>query len=106
MAELKQAAKAKISMSQILIQKRAHQIVKHGHHQTAHFFMGQNDYHLGDAVSFNYVSSSPLTHLKITNGSLCHVVVDYPTPSEGWGHGGTPWSPRSRATLQGLDQRS
>ena len=33
------------------------------------------------------------------------VVVGYPTPSEGWGHGGTPWSPRSRATPQGLDQR-
>ena len=35
-----------------------------------------------------------------------NVVVDYPTPSEGWGHGGRPWSPRSRATPQGLDQRS
>ena len=23
------------------------------------------------------------------------VVVGYPTPSEGWGHGGRPWSPRS-----------
>ena len=34
------------------------------------------------------------------------VVVGYPTPSEGWGHGGKPWSPRSWATLQGLDQRS
>ena len=34
------------------------------------------------------------------------VVVGYATPSEGWGHGGTPWSPRSRATPQGLDQRS
>ena len=34
------------------------------------------------------------------------VVVGYPTPSEGWGHGGRPWSPRSRATSQGLDQRS
>ena len=34
------------------------------------------------------------------------VVVGYPTPSEGWGHGGRPWCPRSRATLQGLDQRS
>ena len=32
------------------------------------------------------------------------VVVVYPTPSEGWGHGGKPWSPRSRATPQGLDQ--
>ena len=34
------------------------------------------------------------------------VVVVYPTPSEAWGHGGRPWSPRSRATPQGLDQRS
>ena len=34
------------------------------------------------------------------------VVVGYPTPSEGWGHGGRPWSPRSQATPQGLDQRS
>ena len=34
------------------------------------------------------------------------VVVDYPTPSEGWGHGGRPWSPRRRETPQGLDQRS
>ena len=25
--------------------------------------------------------------------------VSYPTPFEGWGHGGRPWSPRSRATL-------
>ena len=30
----------------------------------------------------------------------------YPTSSEGRGHGGRPWSPRSRTTLQGLDQRS
>ena len=29
------------------------------------------------------------------------VVVGYPTPSEGWGHGGRPWSPRSRETPQG-----
>ena len=34
------------------------------------------------------------------------VVVGYPTPFEGWGHGGRPWSPRSRVTPQGLDQRS
>ena len=37
---------------------------------------------------------------------FCAVVVVYPTPSKGWGHGGRPWSPRSRATPQGLDQRS
>ena len=44
------------------------------------------------------------------NAGVCDVVVVvvvvYPTPSEGWGHGGRPWSPRSRATPQGLDQRS
>ena len=34
------------------------------------------------------------------------VIVGYPTPSDGWGHGGRSWSPRSRATPQGLDQRS
>ena len=31
------------------------------------------------------------------------VVVGYPTPSKGWEHGGRPWSPRSRATPQGLE---
>jgi len=30
----------------------------------------------------------------------------YPTPSEGWKRGGTPWRPNSRATPQGLDHRS
>jgi len=30
----------------------------------------------------------------------------YPTPSERWGHGETPRRPNSRATPQGLDQRS
>ena len=29
----------------------------------------------------------------------------YPTPSEGWGRGGTPRRPNSRATPQGLDHR-
>ena len=28
------------------------------------------------------------------------------TPSEGWGHGKKPWSPRCWETSQGLDQRS
>jgi len=27
----------------------------------------------------------------------------YPTPSEGWGCGGTPWRPNSLVTPQGLD---
>ena len=57
MAALKQTAQAKILMSQILIQKRAHQIVEHAYHQIAHFFMSQNDHHLGDAINFDYVSS-------------------------------------------------
>ena len=48
-------------MSQILIQKRAHQIVEHAYHQTADFFMSQNDHHLGYANNFEYVlSPSPL----------------------------------------------
>ena len=61
MAELKQTARAKILMSPILIRKRAHQVVEHADHQTAHFFMNQNDHHLGDAINFDYFSSpSPL----------------------------------------------
>ena len=36
-AELKQTGQAKIVMSPILIRKRAHQIVEHAYHQTAHF---------------------------------------------------------------------
>ena len=31
-------------MSPILIRKRAHQIIEHAYHQTAHFFMSQNDH--------------------------------------------------------------
>jgi len=30
----------------------------------------------------------------------------YPTPFEGWGRGGTPQRPNSRATPQDLDERS
>ena len=43
--------------------------------------------------------------LTIMIAGHLHVVVGYPTPSQRWGHGGRPWSPRSRATPQGLDQR-
>ena len=68
MAKLKQIAQAKIFMSQILMQKRAHQIVEHAYHQTAHFFMSQNNHYLGDAINYDYIS--PPTLLKITNGSL------------------------------------
>ena len=35
--------------------------------------------------------------------SCCCCCCCYPTPSEGWVHGGRPWSPRSRATPQGLN---
>ena len=73
MAELKQTNLAKILTSPVLMRKRAHQIVEHAYRQTAHFFMSQNDHHLGDAIKLGYVSSPPsLTLLKITNGSLCH----------------------------------
>ena len=58
-AELKQTVQAKILMSQIFIRKRAHQIVEHAYHQTAHFFMSQNNHHLGDAINFDYVLSPP-----------------------------------------------
>ena len=44
--------------------------------------------------------------LKTPAFTVVVVVVGYLTPSEGWEHGGRTWSPRSRATPQGLDQRS
>ena len=59
MAELKQTAQPQILMSQILIRKRVPQIGEHANNQTAHFFMSQNDHHLGDAINFDYVSSPP-----------------------------------------------
>ena len=34
------------------------------------------------------------------------VVVGYPTPSEGWGHGGRPSIPRSQKIPRDLDQKS
>ena len=70
MAELKQTAQAKILISQILIQKRAHQIVKQAYHHTAPLFYCQNDHHLDDAINFHCVSRALLTLLKITSGSL------------------------------------
>ena len=48
-----------------------------------------------------YVGMAHMTRIQV----VVVVVVDYPTPSEGWGHGGRLWSPRSRATPQGLEQR-
>ena len=32
--------------------------------------------------------------LVVWNDDVVVVVVGYPTPSEGWGHGGRIWSPR------------
>ena len=54
--------------------------------------------------------ASPSSAFQTSTSEICEVksdvvVAGYPTPSEGWGHGGRPGSPRSRATLQGLDQR-
>ena len=59
MVKLNQTAQAKILMSPVLVRKLAHQIVKHAYDQTAHFFMSQNDHHLGDVINFDYVSSFP-----------------------------------------------
>ena len=64
MAEFKQTAQAKILMSQILIQKRAHQIVNKAYHKIAHFFMSQNDHHLGDAINFDHVSYQSDIHIS------------------------------------------
>ena len=47
-----------------------------------------------------------LNRPHFTRSHLSLDVVDYPTPSEEWGHGGRPWSPKSRAITQGLDLRS
>ena len=52
MAELKQ-------LTLILIQKRAHQIVEHAHHQTSHFVMSQNDHHFGRRHQFRLCFISP-----------------------------------------------
>ena len=59
-------------MSSILIRNWAHQIVENAYQQTAHFFIGQNDHHLGDAINLVMFHLRHLTLLKITNGSLCH----------------------------------
>ena len=59
MAEFNQTAQARILMSSILMQKRAHQIVEHAYHQTADFLMSQNGHYLGDAINFDYASPPP-----------------------------------------------
>ena len=68
---------------------------------------------MNDAEVFVKKSTSLVTilsdddsHSEINWHRLMTVVVYYPTPSDGWGRGGTPRRPNSRATPQGLDQRS
>ena len=46
------------------------------------------------------------SHSEINWHRLMTVVVVLPDPFEGWGRGGTPRRPNSRATPQGLDHRS
>jgi len=46
----------------------------------------------------------PRTRVSLNNKAV--VVVVLPDSSEGWGHGGTLRISNSRATSQGLDQRS
>ena len=47
------------------------------------------------------IEVSALVYLTGIVISLCC----YPTPSDGWGHGGRPWSPRKQVTLRGVDHR-
>ena len=61
MAELKQTAQAKILISPILIRKGAPPIHEICLSLNSSFFMSQNDYHLGNAINFNYVSP-PFLH--------------------------------------------
>ena len=75
MTELKQTAQVEILMSPILILKRAHQIVEHAYHHTAHFFMGQNDHHLGYAINFDYVSSYPSLLFQNLRMVVCVTVL-------------------------------
>ena len=74
-AKLKQTAQAKILISPISIGKRAHQIAQHAYHQTAHFFMSQNDHHSGDAINFDYVSH-PLHFYKLRM-VVCVIILSF-----------------------------
>ena len=76
-AELKQTAQANILMSPILTQKRAHQIGEHAYHQIAHFFTSQNNHHLGDIISFDYVSSPPPLLFKKLRMVVCVIVLSF-----------------------------
>ena len=64
--------------------------------------------HLGKNIPGGAVLTSAMNKWsrKVFSVVVVVVVVDYPTPFEAWWHGGGPWSPRSRAPPQGLDQRS
>ena len=56
------------------------------------------------------IDNNPHYARQRANGALINLIFVrcccYPTPSKGWGYGGRPSSPRSRATSQGRDQRS
>ena len=56
----------------------------------------------------SFSCSAPNREVIIISSTLfcCCCSCCYPTPSEGWGHGGRPRIPRIRATPKGLDQRS
>ena len=77
MAELKQIAQAKILMSQIFIRKQAHQIVEYAYRQTVHFFMSQNNHHLGYAINFDYVSPLPPSLFLKLQMAVCDIVHSF-----------------------------
>ena len=51
------------------------------------------------STSFKWENIRP-TDTCVQGKLLMIVVVDYPTPSKGWGLGGWPWRPRNQATLR------
>ena len=75
---IKANSAGKILMSPILIQKQVHQIVEHAYHQATHFFMSQNDHHLGDVINFDYVSPPPPPLLfKKLQMVVCVIVLSF-----------------------------
>ena len=58
------------------------------------------------STSLVTIFSDDDSHSEINWHQLMTVVVVLPDPFRGWGRGGTPRRPNSRATPQGLDHRS
>ena len=52
---------------------------------------GRYNYSITHSAGFN----SRQNNSKLSSLHVVVAVVGYPTPSEGWGHGGRPWSPRA-----------